>query len=283
MKIYQSSTIKAFFCSLLFTFSLCNYALSQKVYAGTIKDKTTEEILPYVNIGIVKKGVGTVSSSEGKFSLELNNSYAEDTLRISSIGYKAKNILIKDFKRILDENTIIYLSPEITELNEVVVSNRKLKEKVLGNETTSKSVVVGFSSNKLGNEFGSLIKIKRSPTFIKEFSVSIASNEFDSLKFRLNMYEFKNGVPGKSLLRENIILESTVKEGVLRVDLQPYNIIARDDFLISLEWIEDLGDKDGLNFSASIFGSDLYVRSTSQDSWKKIGIISPGIAVRVKY
>ncbi|WP_340152927.1 carboxypeptidase-like regulatory domain-containing protein [uncultured Marivirga sp.] len=282
MKTYKSF-ISAFFCSLLFILSFSTPAVSQNIYSGIIKDKTTEEPLPYVNIGIVKKGVGTVSTFEGKFSLELNESYATDTLRISSIGYEAKNIVVKDFKKILQGKSILYLSPEITELDEVVVTNRRLKKKVLGNKTTSKSIVAGFSSNKLGNEVGILVKIKRSPTFIRKFSVSIANNNFDHLKFRLNMYDLEDGLPGKSLLKENIIIESDAQEGVLEIDLEDYNIIARDNFVISLEWIEDLGGKDGLTFSASFFGNDLFVRSVSQDSWEKIGIVSPGMTVTVEY
>jgi len=140
----------------------------------------------------------------------------------------------------------------------------------------------GFSSNKLGNEVGIIIKIKKSPTYIDKFHVSIANNKYDSLKFRLNFYSIKNKMPHKSILKENIFVESQTKEGVLTMDLSEYNIVVEDDFMVSLEWIEDLGE-GGLNFSMAFFGSPVIYRDTSQANWKKMKPFSIGFSVTAKY
>ncbi|MCK0159449.1 carboxypeptidase-like regulatory domain-containing protein [Allomuricauda sp. F6463D] len=256
---------------------------SQETYNGSIVDKNSKEVLPYVNIGVVGKNIGTVSNNNGDFQIELNEKYDNDTLKISIIGYKSLIFKVSNFKNIILKNPTLQLEEEITELQEVVVSSRKLKEKILGNKTTSKKISGGFSSNHLGNEIGIKIKIKKSPTYIKDFNVFIIKNEYDSIKFRLNFYDLKDGLPNKSLLKDNIIIVSQIKEGKLTVDLSDYDIVVYEDFFVSLEWIENLGDKDGLKFSSGFLGSPIIIRSTSQDDWQKIGAISVGFNVTAKY
>jgi len=58
---------------------------------GTVKDSETKKPIPYVNIGIVKKNIGTVSDSEGKFDLKFPMTLENDTIKLSSIGYKSKS------------------------------------------------------------------------------------------------------------------------------------------------------------------------------------------------
>jgi hypothetical protein len=256
---------------------------SQETYKGSIVDKNSKETLSYVNIGVVGKSIGTVSNNKGSFQIELDEKYDNDTLKISSIGYKPLIFRVSNFKTIILNNPSIQLEEEITDLQEVVVSSRKLKEKILGNKTTSKRISGGFSSNNLGNEIGVKIKIKKSPTYIEDFNVSIVKNEYDTIKFRLNFYDLKNGLPNKSLLKENIIIVSEIKEGKLTVDLRDYDIVVYEDFFVSLEWIENLGDEFGLSFSAGFLGSPIIFKKTSQDYWQKKGAVSIGFNVTVKY
>ena len=55
---------------------------------GQVIDADTEEPLPYVNIGLVNKNIGTVTDEAGYFELEVHeNGYAEATLRFSMIGW----------------------------------------------------------------------------------------------------------------------------------------------------------------------------------------------------
>jgi len=185
-------------------------------------------------------------------------------------------------KKKIKKNSEIKLAQKTTELREVVISARELKEKILGNKTESKTMVGGFTSNELGNEVGIVIKIKRSPTYINQFSASIATNKYDSLKFRLNFYDLKDGLPNKPIVNESIIVTSKIKEGKLVVDLSKYDIIVEDDFFVSLEWIENLGE-DGLYFSVGLLGSPIIARHTSQADWKKVGAISIGFNVTAKY
>ncbi|GAA3627127.1 carboxypeptidase-like regulatory domain-containing protein [Flavivirga jejuensis] len=254
----------------------------QETYKGQIKDSKTKEPLPYVNIGILGGNIGTVSDNDGNFQIELESKFDLDTIQISMIGYKNYIKIVKEFKKEMPRlDSIISLEQEITELEEVVLSNKKLKERTLGNKTKSKSMIGGFSTNQLGNEVGIVIKTKKKPTYINRFNASIASNKYDNVKFRLNFYNLKEGLPYKNILKENIILSTGIKEGVLSADLSKYNIVVEDDFFVSLEWIEDLG-KDGLMFSIGLFGSPIIERKTSQGDWNKVGV-GIGFTVDVEY
>lgn len=213
----------------------------------------------------------------------MKNQYNEETLRISRIGLKPLVFKVSEFKKLIRNNPSLKLESEIKTFNEVVVSSKKLKEKVLGNKTTSNIVSVGFTSNDLGNEIAHRIKIKGTPSYVKDFNMNITRNEIDTLRFRINFYDLKDGLPNKPINKENIIVTTTIKEGPLKVDLSEYNIVVQDDFVVAIEWLENYGNNADLRFSASFLGSSIFVRHTSQGDWIKNKGVSIGFNVTVKY
>lgn len=252
-----------------------------QVLEGIVKDAKTNNNLAFVNVGIIGKAIGTVTDDSGHFKLTLNNN-GSDSLRISMIGYQPKTYRVSDFVMQFKSGQTILLAPAIHQLAEVKISGRKLKEAVLGNTTRSQTTDAGFTSNKLGNEIGEIIKIKRSPTFLKQFNASLAHAPTDSVKLRLNFYSVKNGLPDKILQQENIFITANKGQDKITVDLTPYHIVATDKFFVSLEWIED-APGSGLMFSASLFSSAIIARETSQASWEKLGLAGVGFNVLAAY
>jgi len=254
------------------------YADAQLI--GIVKDAKTGEALAYVNVGIPSKGVGTVTNEEGAFKLNISNNDA-DSLRVSMIGYLPQYFLIGDLKKHTD---VIKLLPNDIQLKEVRITNHKYIEKVLGNTTKSKSVNAGFTSNDLGNEIGAIIKIKKSPTYLKRFNVAINENtNQDSSILRLNIYSVKNGLPDKNILNQNIFVIVKKGQDQIAFDLEPYHIMVDDNFFISLEWIKNSAGH-GLKFSASLLGSGAIIaREASQAKWEKFGIAGLGFNVLAEY
>jgi hypothetical protein len=252
-----------------------------QTFEGTIKDAKTNNNLAYVNVGVIGKSTGTVSDDNGHFKLSLNNSNT-DSLRISMIGYEPKTYLVSDFIMHYTPGEIIMLTPAVNQLTEVKILGRKYKLVVLGNTTQSKSTNAGFTSNRLGNEIGEIIKIKKAPTLLKQFNASLAHNVSDSIKLRLNFYSVKDGLPDKILQQQNIFV--TVKKGQeqITVDLTPYNIIVNDRFFVSLEWIQN-SPGPGLMFSASLLSSAMISRETSEAAWEKVGLAGIGFNVLAAY
>ena len=156
------------------------------------------------------------------------------------------------------------------------------KTKVLGNKTTSKLIYGTFTTNRLGNEVGIIVRARKSKMLVDEFNVSIVENTYGLVRFRLNFYDIKNGMPNENILKENIIIETDIEEGLLTVDLTPYKIEMEEDFFVAMEWIEDLGEGN-LFFSAGFFGTPMVAREVSQGNWKKSAAASLGMNVKVRY
>jgi len=252
------------------------------VYEGVIKDKNTKENLAYVNIGIVNKNTGTVSDVQGKFQLQLDNKNDAETMKLSMIGYESLRFKVIDFKKIVTENSIIYLEKSVSELKEIVIKNKNLQTGILGNVLEKKTVSAGFVNNVLGNEIGIIVKLKNKPTFIESFRAIVDYNNYKELKFRLNFYDLKKGLPNNTILQDNIIVTSSIKKGELVIDLNDYNIMVNEDFFVSIELIEGLGE-GGLHFLADYSGSPIITRATSQGKWNKVDDLSFGFTLIAKY
>ena len=264
---------------LLMTFGL---SANAQVFEGIVKDAKSNLPLAYVNVGVIGKSVGTVTDSTGRYKLNLAG-HEGDTLKLSMIGYVAQTYKVSAFVR--NAHKAILLQPSINQLKEVKVSNKKWKEAILGNTSQSDNSNAGFNDNRLGHEIGTVIRIKRSPTFLKRFNVHISNAPAYPVKLRLNFYSLKKGMPDQLLQNQNIYVDVLAGQKDIRVNLDAYNIYVDNDFFASLEWIET-NKGHGLMFSAylSLFGSGAVIsRETSQAFWEKEGIAGVAFNVLAEY
>jgi len=268
----------------LFAFLLCIPVLNaQYILQGRIIDALTKEPLPFVNVGVLKKELGTVSNEDGFFFLEVPDVFAKETLRFSMIGFDERDFQVADLEAILLSNNTLVLAEQTTFLEEVVLTaEKKWDTRVSGNATTSKLLITGFTSNQLGNEIALFVKVKKTPAYIEGIQFSVVENIYPEVRFRVNVYSSEYRFPDENILKENIFVTLKQSEGIISVDLKEYDILVDDDVFISLEWIdEDLGS-EGLWFSAGVFGKSIYARSTSQAEWKKQRGLSLGISVTLR-
>ena len=268
----------------LFAFLLCIPVLNaQYILQGRIIDALTKEPLLFVNVGVLKKELGTVSNEDGFFFLEVPDVFAKETLRFSMIGFDERDFQVADLEAILLSNNTLVLAEQTTFLEEVVLTaEKKWDTRVSGNATTSKLLITGFTSNQLGNEIALLVKVKKTPAYIEGIQFSVVENIYPEVRFRVNVYSSEYRFPDENILKENIFVTLKQSEGIISVDLKEYDILVDDDVFISLEWIdEDLGS-EGLWFSAGVFGKSIYARSTSQAEWKKQRSLSLGMSVTLR-
>jgi len=268
----------------LFAFLLSIPVLNaQYILQGRIIDALTKEPLPFVNVGVLKKELGTVSNEDGFFFLEVPDVFAKETLRFSMIGFDERDFQVADLEAILLSNNTLVLAEQTTFLEEVVLTaEKKWDTRVSGNATTSKLLITGFTSNQLGNEIALFVKVKKTPAYIEGIQFSVVENIYPEVRFRVNVYSSEYRFPDENILKENIFVTLKQSEGIISVDLKEYDILVDDDVFISLEWIdEDLGS-EGLWFSAGVFGKSIYARSTSQAEWKKQRGLSLGMSVTLR-
>ena len=269
-----------FLFAFLLSFTVLN---AQHILQGRIIDAFTKEPLPFVNIGVLKKELGTVSNEDGFFFLEVPDLFAKETLRFSMIGFDERDFQVADLEAILLSNNTLVLAEQTTFLEEVVLTaEKKWDTRVSGNSTTSKLLITGFTSNQLGNEIALFVKVKKTPAYIDGIQFSVVENIYPEVRFRVNVYSSDYRFPNENILKENIFVTLKQSEGLISVDLKEYDILVDDDVFISLEWIdEDLGS-EGLWFSAGVFGKSIYARSTSQAEWKKQRGLSLGMSVTLR-
>ncbi|CAM1370614.1 Outer membrane protein with a CnaB-type/M14 peptidase domain [Tenacibaculum litopenaei] len=248
---------------------------------GVLLDKNTNESLSYVNIGVLKKGIGTVSKSNGSFSLNIKHIQETDTVKFSALGYKPLIFSVKNLVEKLNNNPNLKMEENIEVLDEVIiVSKKEWKEKTLGSETKSTSMTMGFSSN-LGSELGRRINISRKHTHILKFKANVALNTYKSIKLRLNFYTIKNGLPNEKINRENIYVNFFDKSGSLTVDLEKYKLVVSDDIIVTLEWVDNYGDGQ-FRISSRLGTSGIKQKDASLDSWRTLPF-TLGYNILVRY
>lgn len=267
--------------NFLFVFTFITGVLNaQLTCKGILIDSLSQQPVEFANIGIVGKGVGTVSNEKGEYHFVVPDSLANSTVMVSLIGYKAKRYTAASFSKM---NKVL-LPHESIQLNEIAVSSKKVKNITLGNKTNSKSISVGFNKNNLGAEIAIKLNIKHKQTHLKKLQFQINTNTIDHVVFRCNIYSVdKKGNPDENLLKQNVLITAEEKTGVMSLDLTPFNLFLDEDVFISLEWIKDLGDASKLMFASKLVGSSTYFRMASQDKWEKVSPIGVGLYVEASY
>ncbi|MEM9545536.1 MAG: carboxypeptidase-like regulatory domain-containing protein [Bacteroidota bacterium] len=217
---------------LLLFFS--TFAPSQISIQGVVIVASTDQPIPYVNIGIQKKGLGTVSDFDGTYTLRAE-SY-QDLVMFSSIGYEVSTISVEQLLKDAD----VELMPIEYTLHQVEITASKLegKEEIFGVKNKKRGLSIGFGSRQLGTEVGALIHIKE-PTYVKSANFVLNHTKGDSLLFRVNIYDYQENQLGEKILKEDLFLKTKQRKGVISIDLTSYDLVLERDVLLSLEWIKD--------------------------------------------
>lgn len=92
-------------------------AFGQTEIKNRIADFSTFLPIESASVYIQNSTIGTLSNVDGRFSLVVPNEHVNDTLVISSIGYKSFKIPINEF----DETEDVYLEEDIASLDEVIL------------------------------------------------------------------------------------------------------------------------------------------------------------------
>jgi hypothetical protein len=304
---------------LPFLFWLEARPAAAQVISGAITDAATHAALPYVNVGVVGKDLGTVSTEGGTYQLAFREALANDTVRISSIGYQTRLLTL----RALRAQPNIALAPGSVALQEVRVQGRSVFRRALtlGNTTNSLTSNLNLNTKDLGSEIGTVISIKRRPTRVLTANFNVSYNKVGPLTFRVNFYRLDaKGRPTETkLLAHDVFVTSDIKTGTITVDLTNERLLVEEDFFLALEWIKNQDAAGGagqpahptkfqasisksksadgapvappqpqdLAFSLSVgyVNNDLYLRSTSQAAWERasLGAVLMGMQPRISF
>jgi outer membrane receptor protein involved in Fe transport len=151
--------MKILFLLILSAFSLNAVAQKNSVtLSGEIKDKITQETIPYVSVSLRMKGdnafiSGTVSNDEGRFVLT-NVKPASYVIEATFVGYKTitQDVFVGSLSEFLIVPTLI-MEEDIKLLNEVAVT---AKQDAIDNKMDKKNFAVADNISQSG---GSILQV----------------------------------------------------------------------------------------------------------------------------
>jgi len=111
-KIIISSTI----CIISFNLLAQNYLILE----GVVVDQKSNRVIPYASISICNLSIGVVSNDNGEFVLKIPTAFIDQSLCVSSLGYKTYNNAISNFSE--SAYHIIKLENKVYNIQEVRIS-----------------------------------------------------------------------------------------------------------------------------------------------------------------
>ena len=254
--------------SLVLTVFSVTGLLSQVQFSGTIVNGNGNPI-PYVNIGIPSKGIGTVSDHNGIYNIDFAS--PGDTVVISVIGYEMKVIPYA----IISQSPRVILKEKDYDLPVVQIKSSRIKIKpvVIGSRNKTRGHSIGFGSKQLGSEIGAQLYFEHY-TEAESMHFVVNHAKGDSMHFRLKIYQILDGKIGQQVMRQAVYVREAQRKGEFSLDLQPYELKFKGKYLVSLEWIENINgiSNQGLSFDTKSDRKNggTYMRLSSMGKMEKV-------------
>lgn len=214
-----------------------NFTIAQTI---TIADSTNQQPIPYATISF-GNGLGNFADEDGQFPFTKEKYSDVDTLFISAMGYAEKAVLTASLLQ------TILLKPEVSQLNEVIVSAPKTgKFKLRKRKPVSHADIFTSWLPTVESEVAVLFKrFEDKPTQISKVLLPINAESKYRTKgkgkfatiFRVNFYENNKGFPGDPTGYENVVFSINEKEDkVFELDVSSKFIyIPENGIFISLQ------------------------------------------------
>jgi hypothetical protein len=140
--------------------------------SGRVTDEESGEPLPFATVALKNRGKGTISNNNGDFVMNISPDLSNDTLFISYLGYKGREIPVS---QVLGSNMTISMKREFISIPEIIIRNqipqeiiRKALRAIPENYGTSPVSMTGFyregvlRKNELQNYSEAVLQIYKS-------------------------------------------------------------------------------------------------------------------------
>ncbi|MEL6918300.1 MAG: carboxypeptidase-like regulatory domain-containing protein [Bacteroidota bacterium] len=112
--------------TLLFLFfATFGFSQQREFIEGKLVDGKTKEPIAFGTIRVKNKAKGVISNLDGSFKIPMVFQEIGDTLQISSLGYRTKEVVLSDLK--VSDIVVIGLVEEIEQLTGVVITGEKTR------------------------------------------------------------------------------------------------------------------------------------------------------------
>jgi hypothetical protein len=262
-----------FLAAIACLFTCTGFAQSHQ---GRIIDRETGIGIPYVNIGLLKKGDGITSDRNGYFKFDPGKTVPGDSISFSCIGYKA--LVINAFDLNKDTNKIIYLDKHPATDKVVQPLTGKFRIKEYGH-TTESSLITMLFWDVPAAEHGTIISFKK-PVVLQTIIANMAKMDTDSIYCRINIYKVTGKMQFENILTKPLYYIASKKEfnEQLVLDVSGENIAVQGDYLFSIQNLFMENKSRNIALKGSMTGHT-YSRFNPNDTWEK----SPfGLAIWVR-
>lgn len=152
------------------------------------------------------------------------------------------------------------------------------KTKRIGNKPRTGTSNASFAVAK-GHQVGIKMNAGRKHVQLLSLDFGVSNNQSDTLPFKVNVFKFTGKQPAESLVKNNIVSGIPPGKSRVSVDLSKYNIQAKGDILISIEFLDV---KLGANpsFPIGLFNGGTYRYEGTE--WKKMPVAGVDFNVMVK-
>ncbi len=263
--------MKNIIISCVIFFLASHIAIGQTTLSSIVVDKSTGKPIPYVNVGVVKKGIGTVTDENGFFEFVIPKRLSsKDILQISIVGYTTKTYTIGELRDPSQDFSVIKLSSEPIGLDEVYLEEFIEEEKTIGYKNYTNNHF-GYWKDKqgLGGEIATRIRIKKEKTKLLTLNFKLIENKTDSVLLRVNVYDYKKRHPSQNLVNAQIYHTVHKGEKDILIDLSPHNVIVDDDVVVSIELVKVYGKQHAIAIAGADTRVISFTRAISQDGWKR--------------
>ena len=205
--------------------------------SGTISDILTDKPLPYANIMLVDKAIGTSSESNGYFELILADSLLNDSIIVSYVGYQKHIFCISD-----NRSDIIKLKPIRFKLNEVLIkplsTARKqitlnkfkrwkcfVRHAPINNDSSQAWIPCRTSEPTIEALYFPYEEEYAGTRKLKEVVVKVSNYASPPTYFNLRIFRaLENISPGNDIVATPIIVEVNETKKPIVIDLEEYDL-----------------------------------------------------------
>lgn len=250
-----------------------------------IKGRVIDEqgnFIPFVNIGLAGKNIGTVSNSRGEYYLLLSDSLLDESLTFSHVAFDMLELPLHACLGV-DQ---VSMNSRIINLEEVSIRSNELAQKKIGVKRTSMLYVMPAYIDKDIYEIAVPLELVEDDTQIVSLNMFIAKATVDSCLFRVNLYRSVKGQPGEKLSSLNIIIKTVLIDNQWNsIDLTQYKLFYNQDIFLSVEFLPlfDGNAPFQISYGAKLLKSGkAFVRQSSLGAWSMIPL-NPSFNVDVSF
>lgn len=222
---------------LIFLLCFPLVAGAQEVLSGRITDSLGLSV-PYVNIGVVGKGKGTVSNSKGQYQIDLTGVAPKDSIYFSHLNYYRRAFAVKDLQR----DPKVVLVEHVFELPSFTVSQKKPKLQTIKGMGVNVGKVYYIGEDVLNKEeIGNIITLKH--TYLaKEFELPILENTMPNLVLRLQILKIEDDGTLTPLVEKPIYLSIPQNSQKQKIVQELQVVLPKGRIWVGLRAVEGSGD-----------------------------------------